>query len=434
MIPDIIQDTWDFLWALSPEMFLRVFWFFFLFDFPRFVVTDIFVFFYERWQGTRPDKNEQFIRMLKESPPKVSIIIPALNEEDTVAWTIRSLHEQTYRNLEMIIVDDGSEDRTPEICRELVRENDDIRYLRFAERAGKSAVLNYGLRFATGEFVVFVDSDTTFDRDAIFQIITSFADPKVGGVSGNLSVRNADSNLLTMLQTIEYMFTISMGRRVRSLLGTLPIISGAFGAFRREMIMYDRIGGHEPGPGNDSDLAIRVRKQGYKIKFQPKAVCLTNSPVKMYNLIKQRSRWDRNMIKNRIRKHKDTYNPFSKSFRLRELITFMDSLFFHLGLAALTAYYLLDIAWNYPDYFVQLMFVNFCLYFCSELLELILITSLDRRLHEFPRFLMHLPLVNPFKIFLKLVRLKAYLQEFFLRESNRDPFAPIKVRQRYIQW
>ncbi len=429
-----VIEIWDYLLSLQPAAMVRLFWLFVLFDLPRFVLTDVAILITEMTQRLKPRKKSPFRLKLKEHPPLVSIIIPALNEQDTIAWTIRSLHEQTYKNLEIIIVDDGSDDRTDKICRQMVTAFSDIRYLRFSERAGKSAVLNYGLHFAHGEFVVFVDADTTFDRDAILEIISSFEDVRVGGVAGNLSVRNGDANILTALQKIEYLFTISMGRRVRSWLGTLPIISGAFGAFRRELIALHRLGGHEPGPGNDSDLAIRIRKKGYKIKFQPRALCLTNAPVKMYNLLKQRSRWDRNMIKNRVRKHRDVFNPFSKGFRLREVITFLDSLFFHVVLAAITVFYLSDIAINYPEFFAPILAINFILYFASEFLELVIILILDRRLKEFPKLLLYLPLINPYKIFLKFVRLKAYLQELFLRESNRDPFAPIKVRQRYIQW
>lgn len=432
MIPEVLNQTWDYLTSLDEYSFYRMFWFFFLFDFPRYLISDIYIYFYEMWQKRQMVISDNFMLRLKYNPPLVSIIIPALNEADTIGWTIRSLQEQTYENLQLIVVDDGSTDDTPEVCRKLSDQNN-IVYLRFTERAGKSAVLNYGLKFAEGEFVVFVDSDTTFDRDAIYQLMTTFADPAVGGVSGNLSPRNGDFNLLTKLQKIEYLFTISIGRRIRSRLGILPIISGAFGGFRKELIALDSIGGHEPGPGNDSDLAIRVRKQGYKIAFQPAAMCLTNVPTEVYRLIRQRSRWDRNMIKNRIRKHKDVWNPYSENFRLIDVITFFDSLFYHVALSFLTAIYLVDMCINYPDYVVSLLFINYCLYFVAELLELIIAARLSGRKEDL-KLLLYLPLINPFKIFLKFVRLWAYCQELFLRYSNVDPFAPYKVRQRYIQW
>jgi len=432
MIPEIIANSWNYLLSLDEYGALRVLWFFLIFDFPRYVLTDIYIFLYAKWREHHRPPDDDFLFRLKHNPPLVSVIIPALNEEDTIGWTIRSLQEQTYRNLQLIIVDDGSTDATPDVCSKLARQENVI-YRRFSQRAGKSAGLNYGLKFAEGEFVVFVDSDTTFDRDAIYHLLTTFADPEVGGVSGNLRPRNAETNLLTKLQQVEYLFTISIGRRIRSRLSILPIISGAFGGFRRELIGLTSIGGHEPGPGNDSDLAIRVRKQGYKIAFQPEAICLTNVPVTLSRLAKQRSRWDRNMIKNRLRKHRDVFNPFSKNFRLLDVITFVDSLFFHVALSFVTAYYLIDITINFREVLASLLFINFCLYFCAELLELLVAVALSRRAADL-KLVVYLPLVNPFKIFLKCVRLKAYCQELFFRYSNMDPFAPYKVRQRYIQW
>ncbi len=432
MMPDIIADTFDYLLSLDEYGAFRVFWYFFIFDFPRYVLTDIFILIDEKLKERSPRRDNDFLLRLKYNPPLVTVIIPALNEEETIGWTVRSLQEQTYKNLQLIIVDDGSTDGTPEICHKLA-QNDNIIYARFSERAGKSAVLNYGLQFTRGEFVIFVDSDTTFDRDAIYKMLTAFADPEVGGVSGNLRPRNGNNNLLTHLQQIEYIFTISIGRRVRAKLGILPIISGAFGGFRRNLIGLNSIGGHEPGPGNDSDLAIRVRKKGYKISFQPDAICLTNVPANIRALINQRSRWDRNMIKNRMRKHRDIFNPYSKNFRLIDVITFVDSLFYHVALSFVTAVYLFDIAVNFTDILLPLLVVNFCLYFCAELLELLVAIALSNRTEDF-KLLLYLPLINPFKIFLKFVRLKAYFQELVFRHSNVDPFAPYKVRQRYIQW
>jgi cellulose synthase/poly-beta-1,6-N-acetylglucosamine synthase-like glycosyltransferase len=432
LTPTIFTDTLDYLFSLDSEGLVRVFWYFFLFDFPRYIVTDLFILSSEMRTRFRSSRNTDFQLQLRESPPLVSVIIPALNEEATLSWTIRSLQEQTYRNLELIIVDDGSTDRTPEIGRQLARLRH-VQFYRFSRRAGKSAVLNYGLKFARGEYIVFVDSDTTFDRDAIYNLVERFCDPTIGGVAGNLRVRNAKRNVLTNLQQIEYMFTISIGRRVRTRLGILPVISGAFGAFRRELISLETNGGHEPGPGNDSDLAIRVRKMGYKIVFESDAVCFTNVPDNVYQLVKQRSRWDRNLIKNRLRKHKDVFNPFTENFRLIDLITFADSLFFHFVLSFVTAFYLLDLAINYARFLPHLLFINFCLYFCAEVLELIIAVILSNRREDFG-LMLYMPIFNPYKLFIKLVRVKSYCQEIFLRTSYRDPFAPYKVREQMIKW
>ncbi|MFQ5676323.1 MAG: glycosyltransferase, partial [bacterium] len=403
-MPVLFKDTIDYLIGLDLAAITRVFWLFLILDLPRYILTDVYILlraFFAKKQSTSDDGF-----FLTENPPRVSVIIPVLNEQDTIAWTIRSLQEQSYKNLQLIIVDDGSTDGTPAICQRLARD-EKLTFLRFSSRAGKSAALNYGLKFASGEFVVFVDSDTTFDRDAIYELIKKFADPKVGGVSGNLRVRNGDTNLLTSLQQIEYLFTISIGRRIRSSFGILPIISGAFGGFRRKLISLETMGGHEPGPGNDSDLAIRVRKTGYKIVFQPSAVCLTNVPDNLISLVKQRTRWDRNLIKNRLRKHNDIFNPFSKNFRFVDLVTYLDSIFFNLVVSAIIVFYVADLALNFSTLLPALLLINFCLYFLAEFIELAIAITLDNRVHDL-KLIPYLFLFHPYKLLLKFIRIGAY--------------------------
>lgn len=429
---DYIQDAIYYGTSLDSMSLLRVFWFFAIFDMPRYILTDTYILLVVVFQKLTTKKDPAFLERLQVSPPLVSVIIPALNEEETIAWTIRSLSEQSYQNFELIIVDDGSTDRTHEICMNLSRE-EHVHYFRFEERAGKSAVLNHGLKHANGEYIVFVDSDTTFNRDSIFELLQQFADPAVGGASGNLRASNASQNLLTTLQQIEYTFSISIGRRIRSHLNILPIISGAFGGFRKDLISLSTIGGHEPGPGNDSDLAIRIRKQGYRIVFIPEAICLTNVPTTLGKLMKQRQRWDRNIIKNRIKKHKNVFNPFQKQFRIRDAISFVDSIFYHVVLAGITAFYILDLAINFPELLPFILPINYVLYFAAEFYELIISVILSGRTKDL-WFAVYLPLYNPYKIFLKFVRLIAYVQEFFFNYSKKDPFAPYKVRQRMIEW
>lgn len=432
MIPVLFTDTISYLLSLDFAGFVRVFWFFLIFDLPRYFLSDIYIFFRVLFSSNKVKVDDDFILQLRDTPPLVSIIIPVLNEQETIAWTVRSLQEQSYANLQLIIVDDGSTDDTPRICQQLAK-HENIISLRFSSRAGKSAALNYGLKFAQGEFAVFVDSDTTFDRHAIYELMKTFADPTVGGVSGNLRVRNGDINILTNLQQIEYLFTISIGRRIRSRFGILPIISGAFGGFRRELISLETMGGHEPGPGNDSDLAIRVRKKGYRIVFQPNAVCLTNVPDNILSIVRQRSRWDRNLVKNRLRKHKDIFNPFSKNFRLIDLFTFIDSIFFGAVISSIAVFYLLDLALNFTQILPVLLFMNFCLYFSAELVELFIGAYLNQNVRDL-KLVFYLPLFNPYKLFLKFVRIGSYCQELFFHYSYRDQFAPIKVRERMIRW
>ncbi len=429
---DYIRDAIYYGASLDSLSLLRVFWFFIIFDMPRYIITDTYILFVGLLHKYTRKKDPAFLERLQVSPPLVSVIIPALNEEKTIAWTIRSLSEQSYKNFELIIVDDGSTDRTAEICTQLAQQ-ENVHFYRFEERAGKSAALNHGLKYANGEFIVFVDSDTTFDRNAIFELLQVFADSAVGGASGNLRARNAGCNILTTLQQIEYIFSISIGRRFRSHFDILPIISGAFGGFRKNLISFETIGGHEPGPGNDSDLAIRIRKQGYRILFIPEAICLTNVPITFTKLIKQRQRWDRNIIKNRVKKHKNVFNPFQRAFRLRDAVSFIDSIFYHVILAAITAFYILDLAINFPELLPFILPINYVLYFVAEFYELLISVALSGRVKDL-WFTLYLPLYNPYKILLKFIRLIAYTQELVFDYSRNDPFAPYKVRRRMIEW
>ncbi|MEE9200175.1 MAG: glycosyltransferase [Candidatus Brocadiales bacterium] len=427
-----VIDVVSYVQAFSWEKTIRVYWFFIIFDFPRYVLTDVYIFIYEMIRLSRPRKKRKaFESKLLKGPPLVSVLVPVLNAGDTIQWTVRSLLEQTYKNIEIIIVDDGSTDNTPLTCRRLERQEERVTYSRFEERAGKSAALNHAIRFAKGEFIVFIDADTTFDRDAIFNVIKNFADPKVGAVAGNLRPRNPKRTLLTRLQQIEYLFTIDVGRRIRANFGILPIVSGAFGGFRRELV--EQVGGHEPGPGNDSDLTIRIRKLGYKIAFAPDAICLTNVPDKLYGLIKQRMRWDRNLVKTRMLKHRDVFNPFSKNFMIHTTLSFMDTIFFHVVLAFISLIYLIDLSVNYYQIMLFVLVINYLAYFLAEALELIICVVLTKSWSNLGLFL-YLPVYNPYKIMLKLFRVIAYFQELLLRSSTRDPFAPYKVRREMIRW
>jgi cellulose synthase/poly-beta-1,6-N-acetylglucosamine synthase-like glycosyltransferase len=118
--------------------------------------------------------------------------------------------------------------------------------------SGKSAALNLGLTFCTGDLVIVGDIDTSFDRYAIERVIEPFVDPSVGGVSGNIGVRNYRTSVIASFQAIEYLITISLGRHLSDLLGIVLIASGAFAAFRRDALVA--IGGWDVGPGEDANI------------------------------------------------------------------------------------------------------------------------------------------------------------------------------------
>ena len=187
----------------EPLILIRFLWLFLFFDLPRHLLSGCIVFLIEIFSLDGQVHLDDRREVIKRSP-LVSIVIPAWNEEGTISRTVSSLEEQTYPHREIIVVNDGSVDATHSICQRLARQGR-VRYFSLRERSGKSAALNYGTQFAKGEFIVFVDSDSFFDQDAVCNLIGHFNDPKVGAVAGNLRVANRHDSLWTELQSLEYL-------------------------------------------------------------------------------------------------------------------------------------------------------------------------------------------------------------------------------------
>jgi biofilm PGA synthesis N-glycosyltransferase PgaC len=275
---EIIDNYIRFLTSLTVDHFIRLFWFFIFFEFIRYFLIEFVIL--NLWKLSKWLNRDVYEKARQEflfENPLVSIIIPGKNEGKHIYKLINSLKEQTYTNIQIIVIDDGSDDETPTIGRDLQKAGLIDLFIRNEIRGGKASAANFGLRFTKGKFIIHMDADCSYDRDAIEKIIIPFyLDKEVGGVGGNVMVRNYDESLVTSLQAIEYYDTISIGRAVTSYLGIYRIISGAFGAFRADVL--DQMKGWDIGPGLDGDITVKIRKLGYKIKFEQDAVCLTSVP------------------------------------------------------------------------------------------------------------------------------------------------------------
>ncbi len=376
---------------------------------------------------------EAFRRSLLSNPPLVTVVVPAHNEEERLNETIQSLLAQSYPHLEIVIADDGSTDRTPEICAALKREN--IHVVRADQRQGKAFGLNIGLLLARGEFLVFCDGDTTFREDAVIEVLLPFHDPHVAAVSGNIRVRNRSGSIFTRLQALEYLLSIEMGRRILARFDILHIVSGAFGAFRIEVVR--RVGGWEVSPGEDADITKSLRKMGYRIEFAPTAVSLTDVPKTAKQLIRQRLRWGRSICFLGLRKHRDLLSASRKrrNFRWRNFVSAWDVILMNVVLGSglfVMAAYLVIFA---PHAVVPLIIIIAVLYTVLNYLQLLaaMMMTDDRR-----EALRHVWVVPFFwfylGFFLKAVTLGAVLDELLFRSSYRDSFVPPKVSKQKPRW
>jgi poly-beta-1,6 N-acetyl-D-glucosamine synthase len=229
--------------------------------------------------------SEQF-DTLRDVP--VSIVIAAYNEESVIALTLESIRNSNHRAYEVIVSDDGSRDKTPEIVAQYAARDPRIKLLR-QQNGGKASALNHAIQYASHEIIVSIDADTQFVPDAITHFVKHFNDPGVGAVAGNIKVGNR-RGILTHWQSMEYITNISIGRRGFDYLHAITVVAGASGAFRASALssagMYQ-----SDTLAEDMELTWRLHKHGWRIVNEPQAIGFTEAPESIRGLYKQRFRW-----------------------------------------------------------------------------------------------------------------------------------------------
>ncbi len=424
-------EYWDFFfgyWASQDALqIVRVFWYFFILEVPRFLLFDfIIVNSYILNAHNRKSKRLKAAEKLWAEMPLVSIIAPGKNEGEHLYKLVNSLKEQTYTNYEVIVVDDGSNDQSAIIGRNLEQRGLITKFIRNEFRGEKASAANLALRYSSGKFVVHLDADSSFDRDSIERVLIPFyMDATIGAVGGNIKVRNSSASLCATLQAIEYLNTISMGRIVSSELGVYRIISGAFGAFRMDVL--DRIGGWDIGPGLDGDITVKIRKMGFKVHFEPSAIGLTNAPITFRILSKQRLRWSKSIIRFRVRKHSDVYLPNS-NFDLLNLLSFIENVGFNVVLNLLWWIYIFDILLNNIGLLAIVLPLKIILYIINDLIQFSLIMIISERRQREWKYVFYLPaMVFYNSYYMRWIRSAAYIKELVFKSSYKDPWNPAKT-------
>jgi cellulose synthase/poly-beta-1,6-N-acetylglucosamine synthase-like glycosyltransferase len=233
-------------------------------------------------------------------------VIAAYNEDKVIERTVQSILNNGYEDLEVVVVNDGSKDRTLEVLTEAFENEPRVRIFTQPNR-GKSAALNHAIREARNEVLVALDADTIFRPGTIQYLVRHFSDPKVGAVSGNARVGNRNS-WLTRFQSIEYICGFNLDRRALDLLNAITVVPGAVGAWRKSLIV--KLGGFgDDTLAEDTDLTLAIRREGYVIRYEEQAVAYTEAPERTRDLAKQRFRWSFGTLQ-AAWKHRDaTFNP-----------------------------------------------------------------------------------------------------------------------------
>ncbi|AXV39380.1 response regulator [Methanobacterium sp. BAmetb5] len=244
------------------------------------------------------------ISLKKPSPPEgkdqpfVSILIPAHNEEFTIERCIRSLAELDYyadgkRNYEIIVINDGSTDKTGEV---LARLKVEFEYLRIVTRKppragrGKGYVLNDGVRICQGEVIAVFDADARIDPDFLGKIIPYLDEENVAGVQARVRMYNADRNLLTMMQEVEFSIFGNVILRARDIMGKSGFLGGN-GQLTRKKFVEDIEGWDGFAVTEDLNMSVKLIIDGNKIRYCPEAVVWQEAVPEWKAFFRQRVRW-----------------------------------------------------------------------------------------------------------------------------------------------
>ena len=225
----------------------------------------------------------------------VTILVPVYNEEAVIEGALRSLLALDYPMFDILVIDDGSSDRTFEIASSLEGRYGAVT-LRVVTKAngGKATALNTGIALARTPYVLCMDGDSRLARGTLRSAMRHFEDPRVGAVAGNVKVVNR-SNIWTRLQALEYIEGLNMARRAQGFLRVVNIIPGPIGIFRLDVLR--KVGGYDTDTfAEDADLTLKILTAGWHVRYEGRAIAWTEAPENFLDLIKQRYRWTRGIL------------------------------------------------------------------------------------------------------------------------------------------
>lgn len=374
--------------------------------------------------------------------PTISFIITCYGEGEAIAQTIDTLVEQVYPSfIEILVVVDGAkqnEDTYKSALNGAKRHQFcDMRSVKVVpkwQRGGRVSTLNAGLSEAKNDLIINVDGDTSFDNNMAWEMAKQFSDPNVLASGGALRVRNWDANFLTRMQSLEYMMSMQAGKTGMSNWGVLNNISGAFGAFRVNVIK--QVGGWDTHTAEDLDLTMRLkqykgRHPNCRLAFSPHAVGHTDAPDTLKILIMQRLRWDGDLLFLFLRKHRNGLNPKLLGWG-NFIYTLVYGVIQNVILPLLMVLFTLHILFSYPVtvilamlLFIYLLYMGFILLTFSIYIGLV-----SERAKEDIKLLIWLPIYPLYAFFMRLITAFSMVNEVTRRSHEESSMAPWWVLKR----
>jgi len=373
--------------------------------------------------------------------PTVTAIITAYNEGEAVRKSLETILNQDYPGMiEIILVVDGArqniatyeaakryEGSYPEKRRKVV-------VIPKWERGGRASSLNLGLNYAKGEIVMALDGDTSYDVDMVRNAVSHFWDEKVVAVSGNLRIRNWNKSLVTRFQAIEYAISIYMAKQFLNAFGLINNISGAFGIFRHDFLKS--IGGWDAGTAEDLDLTLRIKKYksvypDIKLGFAEDAIGLTDGPETWRGILKQRQRWDGDLVYLFFKKHTFVLNPFVVGWR-EAFYLYYSTIFqqFLLPILVILYYLKLFMKFNVIEVAAIVTFIYLIYVVHTFFLMLFFVVVVSERKRWDVKLLPYTLLYPIYGFVLRINALFAYIDEIFFDAHKRTSYVPPRVARR----
>jgi cellulose synthase/poly-beta-1,6-N-acetylglucosamine synthase-like glycosyltransferase len=238
--------------------------------------------------------------------PTITVIIPCYNEENVISRTVDTLMRSDYpkKNLKIILVDDGSKDKTFDEMKRLEKKYKSVEAYSKAN-GGKSSAVNYGIKKAGSELVATLDSDSYVHVKSLKRMTSFFQDPEIMAATSAIKVYKP-RKIIEKLQNVEYLLTI-VSRKLLSFLDSVTVTPGPLSVFRRSV--FREVGYFdETSLLEDQEIAYRIQAHNYRIVSSTDASVWTEVPQTLKALIRQRVRWNRGGLRN-YWKYKKVLNP-----------------------------------------------------------------------------------------------------------------------------
>lgn len=220
----------------------------------------------------------------------VTVLIPAYNEEDSIEGTVEHVMNVDYpkEKLEAIVINDGSKDKTLEVLKKLKEKYPQLKIID-KKNSGKADSLNIGIKYAKGELIAVVDSDSFPHYDSLKKLTGFFNDAKMGAVTSFVKVRNKDKGLFPKIQSLEYLF-MGWSRKLLDFVDSVYVTNGPLSLYRKEYML--KVGGFDlKTVTEDIDITWNMMNEGYKTGMCLDAHVTTIVPEKFKPWFRQRTRW-----------------------------------------------------------------------------------------------------------------------------------------------